>query len=112
MAIVTHNSSTEFQHWKAEEIKIINGRTVRFRDVLVCEIKIADIEDPVMFIAEPLYQWQNSDAGKYVMEHAVEKPYWTQYADYNTFGHVYRVMARLSEQHETFWWLKWGAVQK
>jgi len=43
------------------------------------------------------------------MEHAVEKPYWTRQADISSYGHRYRIMARLSEQHEIFWTLKWGS---
>jgi hypothetical protein len=51
---------------------------------------------------------QESDAGKFIMEHAVEKPYWTRQADISSYGHLYRIMARLSEQDQTFWTLKWG----
>jgi hypothetical protein len=81
---------------------------VRFRDVCVHIIKIGDVEDPEIYVAAPIWEWQQTDAGKFVMEHAVDKPYWTQYMDYNSFGLVYRIMARLSEQNEVFWKLKWG----
>ncbi len=46
------------------------------------------------------------------MEHAVEQPYWTHSTDYHSYGHLYRIMARLSEQNETFWNLKWGGLNK
>jgi len=38
----------------------------------------------------------------------VEKPYWTRQGDVYSYGHLYRIMARLSEQDHTFWTLKWG----
>jgi len=107
MAIVTHNSSAEFQHWKAEEVKIINDQAVRFRDVCVHEIKMGDVEDPDLFVAHPMLDWQESEAGKFIMEHAVDQPYWTRSMDYTSYGHIYRIVARLSEQNETFWRLKW-----
>jgi hypothetical protein len=107
MAIATHNSSAEYQHWKAEEVKIINGSAVRFRDVCVQQIRMGDVEDPDLFVADLIWKWQESDAGKFVMEHAVEKPYWIRQADISSYGHLYRIMARLSEQNETFWQLKW-----
>jgi hypothetical protein len=46
------------------------------------------------------------------MENAVDKPYWTRtMANPHSYGHVYRIVARLSEQNETFWKLKWGNVE-
>lgn len=83
--------------------KIIDGRAVRFRDVCVHEIRMGDVEDPDLFIASPIWDWQQTIAGKFIMEHAEQEPYWTSHMDYNTYGHVYRIMARLSEQNETFW---------
>ena len=69
---------------------------------------MGDVEDPDLSVADPIWKWQQSDAGKFVMEHAVESPYWTRQADISSFGHLYRIIARLSEQNQTFWALKWG----
>jgi hypothetical protein len=87
--------------------KIIDGKPVRFRDVCVHEIKMGDVEDPDLWVADPIYKWQQTEAGKFIMENAVEQPYWTRSMDYHTYGHKYRIMARLSEQNETFWRLKY-----
>jgi hypothetical protein len=108
---ITRNEH-EYLHWQAEETKIINDRPVRFRDVCVYEIRMGDVEDPDLLIASPIWDWQQSEAGKFIMEHAVDKPYWARHLDYNSYGHVYRIMARLNEQHETFWRLKWGGLSK
>jgi hypothetical protein len=72
---------------------------------------MGDVEDPDLCVASPIWDWQNSKAGKFVMEHAEDKPYWTRHADHITYGHLYRIMARLSEQNETFWTLKWGNIK-
>jgi len=98
---------SEYKQWQPEMTKIISGKPVRFRDVCVHEIRMGDVEDPDLYVAQPIYEWQESDAGKFIMEHAVEKPYWVRSTDYTIYGHNYRIMARLSEQHETFWTLKW-----
>ena len=105
---ITHNEQSVYQHWQPAMTKIVDGRAVRFRDVCVHEIRMGDVEDPDLMVADPIWQWQQSDAGQFVMEHAVEKPYWTRGLDYYSYGHVYKIMARLSEQNETFWQLKWG----
>ena len=81
---------------------------MRFRDVCVHTIKMGDVEDPDIYVAAPIWEWQQSDAGRFVMEHAVGKHYWTQHMDLSSYHQVYCIMARLSEQNETFWKLKWG----
>jgi len=95
------------RHWQPEMTKIIDGRPVRFRDVCVHEIRMGDVEDPDLWVADPIYKWQQTEAGKFVMEHAVEQPYWHRSIDPSTYGHLYRIVARLSEQNETFWRLKY-----
>ena len=106
MMALTHNSAAEYKHWQPEMTKIINDRAVRFRDVCVHEIRMGDVEDPDLFVAEPIWEWQQTDAGKFVMENAVEAPYWTRSTDYTIYGHKYRIMARLSEQTETYFRLR------
>jgi len=90
-------------HWQPEFTKVIDGKAVRFRDVCVHEITMGDVEDPDLWVAEPIWQWQQTEPGKFIMEHAEEKPYWISSMDYNNWGTKYRIMARLSEQNETFW---------
>lgn len=106
---ITHPEQT---HWQPEMTKIIDGNPVRFRDVCVHEIRMGDVEDPDLFVANPIWEWQESESGKFVMEHAVEPPYWVRNVDYTTYGYQYKIMARLSEQNQTFWRLKWGGNNK
>lgn len=104
---ITRNDQAEYRHWQPEFTKIVDGRPVRFRDVCVHEIRMGDVEDPDLWVADPIWKWQQTEAGKFVMDHAEEQPYWTRHADYNTYGYMYRITARLSEQNETFWRLKY-----
>ena len=105
---ITRNEQAEYRHWQSEMIKIIDNKPVRFRDVCVHEIRMGDVEDPDIYVAAPIWEWQQTDAGQFVMKHAVGKPYWIQHRDHLSYHQVYRIMARLSEQNETFWKLKWG----
>lgn len=109
---ITRNEQAEYKHWQPQITKIINGQPVRFRDVCVHEIRMGDVEDPDLFVADPIWQWQQTDAGRFIMEHAVDQPYWTRGIDHNGYGHLYRIVARLSEQNETFWSLKWGGLNR
>lgn len=105
---LTRNHHAEYTHWRPEETKIVDGKPVRFRDVCVHTIKMSDVEDPDLFVADPIWKWQNSEAGQWVMENAVEQPYWTRHTDTWNYGYVYKIMARLTEQNQIFWELKWG----
>lgn len=100
---ITRNEQAEYRHWQPAEVKIIDGRPVRFRDVIVHTIRMNDVEDPDLWVASPIYEWQQTEPGKFVMQHAEQEPYWTRSTDHDTYGYVYRIVARLSEQNETFW---------
>ena len=102
-----HRSEEADRLFKAPEYKLINDRAIKFNDVKVHEFSMGDVEDPDLYAAQPLWDWQQSEAGKWVMAHAVETPFWHRMADPYSFGHKYYVIARLSEQDQTYWALKW-----
>ena len=100
--------STEAEKlFKPTEYKIVNDRVVKFTDVKVHEFNMGDVEDPDLYAAQPLYEWQQSEQGKWVMEHAVEPPFWHRTTDPYNYGYKYYVIARLKEQDQTYWTLKW-----
>jgi hypothetical protein len=108
MALIQRHAPAEYSHWRPEEVKIIGDRAVRFRDVCVHEFLLGDVDDPDIYAAAPIWEWQQSESGCWVMEHAATQPYYLQHMDINAYGYRVRIMARLSEQDEVFWRLKWG----
>jgi hypothetical protein len=103
----THRSAEADKLFKAPEWRLVGDKAVRFSDVKVHEFMMGDVEDPDLYAAQPIYKWQESEAGKWIMEHAVEIPFWHRAVDPNTFGYKYYIIARLSEQNQTYWALKW-----
>lgn len=73
--------------------------------IVVHTFNMGDVEDPDLYAAEPLLKWQNSDAGKYIMEHAVEQPWWERKLD-SDYLYSYRVCAKLLESDAIFYKLK------
>ena len=102
----TRNQKPEYRLWKPEECQIIEDRIVRFSDICVHEFTMGDVEDPDLYASQPLLDWERSESGQWVMEHAVETPYWVRMADQISYGYRYRIMARLSEPNQTFFRLK------
>jgi hypothetical protein len=102
----THNNYTTYKQYQDPECKIVDNQVVRFSDICVHEFTMGDVEDPDLYAAQPIWEWQESPAGQFVMEHAVEKPYWIRQMDYNGYGIQYKIIARLSEPNQTFFRLK------
>lgn len=108
MAITAPRPSAEASKlFKQSEYQLIDGQAVKISDVRVHEFNMGDVEDPDLYAAEPIWQWQQSEAGKWVMEHAVETPFWHRHVDPHTYGYKYHIIARLKEQDHTYWALKW-----
>jgi len=103
---ITRNQAAEWNHWTPSEVKIIDGVVVKYLDVLVYTFRLGDVEDPAIYAAGPIYEWQKTDAGRWVMDHAVKEPYWTNRVDYNSYGYECNIFARLRESDAVFFNLK------
>jgi hypothetical protein len=76
------------------------------KELVVHTFTMGDVEDPDLYAAQPISEWQNSEAGQFVMAHAVEKPYWTRSIDQFNYGYQYAIVARMRESDQTFFRLK------
>ena len=93
---------------------------------LVYEIFIDDdmlIDDPDSILADPIGTWQQSESGKYIMEHSNPSPKWVKgnsmincesysfFAEeriYSIFGATYKIIAYLTPEEVTYWTLKFS----
>ena len=74
---------------------------------VVHTIRMGDVEDPDLFVAQPIYEWQQTEAGKWIMENSNPKPSWHHQVDYTTYGQLYLIRAYLTHKQLTFWKLKY-----
>lgn len=75
--------------------------------VIVHQFTLGDVDDPEIYAAQPIWEWQQSEAGKWVMENAVEEPYWARYNDYQSYNYQYKIVATLTESNATWFRLKY-----
>ena len=68
---------------------------------------MGDVEDPELYAAEPIINWQKTDAGKWAMENGHDVSYRIS-TDYNTFGYRVIIYGNLEEKDYTFFKLKYG----
>ena len=78
------------------------------KEVIVHTFTMGDVEDPDLYAAQPLWEWQESELGKWVMEHAVETPCWHRHADQFNHGYQYKITAKLQGARLTEWLLRKG----
>jgi hypothetical protein len=69
---------------------------------------MGDVEDPYLYAAFPIGDWQQTDHGKWVMEHAVGEPEFWCRPDPNTYGYRVIITGKLEERDATYFKLKWG----
>jgi len=85
-----------------------DGSIEELHRIVVHSFRIGDAEDPDLYAAQPLWDWQESEKGKWVMEHAVETPTWNRELDFVTYGYRYAIIAELPGPRATEYYLKWG----
>lgn len=77
--------------------------------VNVATLKLSpNIEDPDIFAAEPILEWQKTEQGQWIMENATQIPSYHITVDTDWIGYVVNITADLSENDYTFWLLKWS----
>ena len=74
---------------------------------VVHEFTMGDVDDPDIYAAEPLWQFQQSEKGQWVIEHSLETPIYQRVIDQMYYGYKYKISARLTEQNITYFLLRW-----
>jgi len=90
--------------WK----RIEDDRIVEYREITVHSFNVSDVDDPILYAAEPLRRWEQSEQGQWIMKHAIETPSWHQIHDPSQFYTKFHIRAKLSAKDITFFQLKWG----
>jgi len=88
-------------------VMVIDNVAHKIHNIAVHSFMVGDVEDPDLHAAQPLWEWEESEVGQWVMEHAVETPMWNRIVDYNTYGIRYAITAKLKEVDLTYFLLKY-----
>jgi hypothetical protein len=85
--------------------RIINERVCQ--KLIVHRFQLGDVEDPEIYAAGPIWDWQQSEAGQFVMENAAEPPTYHQHFDQFHYGYQFAITAWLAEPDATYFCLRW-----
>ena len=67
---------------------------------------IGDSEDPEIYAAQPIWEWQQTEKGSWVMEHGLDLAYTIQ-PDISSFGNKVAITGRLNQEDEVYYTLKY-----
>ena len=76
--------------------------------ITVHRFTLGDVDDPDIYAAQPIYDWEQSEEGQWVMANAVETPSWHRCVDQVSYGYRYEIRANLKDEDVTFFKLKWA----
>ena len=75
--------------------------------MILHEFTMGDVEDPYLYAAFPISEWQKTEHGKWIMENVVEQPVFHIEPDRTTFGMRVIITGKLNPEAETFFRLKY-----
>lgn len=71
---------------------------------------MGDCEDPELYAAEPMYQWQQTTQGRWVMENCQDPCYRIQ-PDFNSLGFKIEIYGELEDKQAVEYLLRWNKKQ-
>ena len=83
-----------------------DGRDIITTEIVVHTFSVGDSEDPDLYAAAPIWEWERSEAGTWIMANAIEKPSWHRIISYDTYSYKYQIRARLTPEQTTYYELK------
>lgn len=69
--------------------------------------RMGDVEDPEIYVAQPIYDWQQTEMGKWVMEHSID-PTFHIFADPLNYGYTISITAHITPKRWTEFCLRWS----
>jgi len=73
---------------------------------IVHTFRLSDVDDVEIYAAEPIYKFEKSEKGKWIMENAIEPPYWCRHFEFNSYQNVFAIHAKLTEKDYTYFKLR------
>lgn len=73
---------------------VIGNKVEEIKSFVVHKFKVSDVEDPDLYAAEPLYEWEKSEKGEWIMKNAYETPEWHRHLNHLSYSYEYLIRAK------------------
>ena len=78
---------------------------------LLHEFYMSDVEDVAVYAAQPIYEWQQTEAGQWCIEHAKNWE-WSTSHDLSSLGFLVRIVGYLAPADRTYFMLKYNNIKE
>lgn len=102
------NHKDRIYHPPMTKYVVVGDRVEEVKTVIVHEFSMGDVDDPDLYAAQPLCEWEQSEIGQWVIKNACDTPTWHRIADQTMFGYRYQIRAKLMGAPLTEWLLRYG----
>lgn len=76
--------------------------------VVVLSFQMGDVDDLEIYIAQPIWEWKQTDQGKFVIDNTVKQCVIERHIDHFSFGYKIQVRAFLEKKKLAEYYLRWG----
>ena len=76
------------------------------KTVVVHKFNMSDVEDPDLWAAQSLVEFEVSEKGQWVMDNTIE-PTWNRNPDAHNYGWQYTITTKMTEEQLTYYKLKY-----
>jgi hypothetical protein len=90
--------------------KVNDNIVQEIHKLVVHKFDVADVDDPDIYAAGPLFDWERSEAGQFVMKNAEDNPKWHRHMDPMFMGYRYVIIAELEKKKLSEFYLRFGKI--
>jgi hypothetical protein len=81
-------------------------------EIVVHRFSLSEDVDEAVYMAEPIYQWQQTEAGKFIMNNAEDAPKIQSHFEYQSFSKQIAILAKLEKKKLTEYYLRFDKMAK
>jgi len=86
--------------WRAPGVKTVK--------TVVYSFNMGDVEDPYLYAAQPIHEWQQTEMGQWCMKHLVNEGTFVCEPDPLMWGYRVAIIGELAEKDHTYFRLKYS----
>jgi hypothetical protein len=83
---------------------------MKVEKVVLHEFHMGDVEDLEVYVAEPIYEWQQTEYGKWCMENAYDI-HWEHHMSPSALGYRIVILGNLDTKNKLFWQIQRGETR-
>ena len=88
--------------------QLVEDQVIEIHKVVVHKFDIVEVDEPDIYAAGPLFDWERSEAGQFVMKYAVDTPKWHKHMDPMFMGYRFLITAELESKKLSEYYLRFG----